>query len=140
MNHRIAVIMSAAFLSPLAVSAQSVQSRVAGAPADATVRFTFAAKPGVCGDGERISIRGGAGGRAAVTVSGREYGGDDWLRDCVEGPVELEIVRSDGRVVDAHAHVGGPARTSGIDLGRVAAEDAVAFLLSVDVLRSARER
>lgn len=140
MKHLIACVAGAALLAPVAGSAQSIQSRVAAAPADATVRFTFDAQPGVCGDGERISVRRGGRDAVNVTVRGREYRGDHWLRDCVEGPVELEIVRSGGRVVNAHARVGGPAGTGGIDLGRVAPDDAVAFLLSPDVLRSADER
>ena len=140
MNRLIAVLAGATLLAPAAASAQSLQARVDAAPANATVRFTFDARAGVCGDGERISIRNNARNGGSVTVRGREYSGQDWTRDCVEGPVEMKIERAAGRISDAHARVGGAARTGGVDLGKVAPADAVAFLLSTGVLRDAEER
>lgn len=128
------------------VAAQSLAERAAAAPADATVRFTFPSKPGVCGDGEHISIRNVSADGSTISSRGREYtmrsrtAESDWMRDCVEGPVELEIERRDGRISEVRPRVGGAPRTGGIDLGAVSPGDAVQFLLSPDVLRDTRER
>jgi len=130
--------------APTPAAAQSLAERVAAVPVDATVRFTFASKPGVCGDGEHISNPSRDG--STITRRGREYtmrsrtGDSGWMRDCVEGPVEVEIERRDGRISEVHPRVGGEGRAGGIDLGTVSPGDAVDFLLSTGVLRDARER
>ena len=90
------------------------------------VRFSFPSKPGVCGDGENIRITrdGGTSGRSD-------------LRECVEGPVRLEITRRDGRLADADVRVGGHPRGVDVELGGVTAAAAVEYLLSDDALRNA---
>jgi hypothetical protein len=143
----ITLLAGAALLAPAASAAQDLAARVNAAPAEATVRFTFDARPGVCGNGENISIRsvsdGGvtAGDQGRVYTSGsRSTARSDWLRDCAEGPVEMEISRAGGRITDAAARVGGRPRSGGVDLGRVQPAVAVAFLLDTDVLRAAADR
>lgn len=130
------LLAGAALLAPLPAAAQSLADRVNAAPADATVRFTFESRPGVCGNGENISMRGDSDD--AVTVRGRTYSG--WREDCTEGPVQMEIRRSGSRITDARARVGGDPHTGGTDLGPVDPEAAVTFLLSADVLTAADSR
>lgn len=103
-------------------SAQEVGSlarQVAAAP-DGTVRFRYAAREGVCGDGHHISIGDG------------NHDHDDW--DCQPGPIEIEIEKYDGRISDLDMWVGRPrssreaART---DLGTVGAREAADYLLDL---------
>jgi hypothetical protein len=146
----ITLLTGATLMAPVAaptpLAGQNLADRVAATPADATVRFTFASKPGVCGDGEHISMHDVSGGGATVTRGNRNYtvqsrrSGRDWMEDCVEGPVEMEVERNGGRITDVQPRVGGGPRTGGTDLGTVSPDDAVQFLLSADVLRNTRER
>ena len=136
MRHGMMTLLAgAALLAPIPAAAQSLAARVNAAPADATVRFTFESRPGVCGNGENISIRGDSDGGA--TLSSGTYG---WKDECFEGPVQMEIRRSGNRITDARARVGGEPRTGGTDLGAVDPEAAVTFLLSGDVLAAAGSR
>lgn len=149
-NRWITLLTGVALITPLAAPApltgQTLAERVAATPADATVRFTFASKPGVCGDGEHISIRDVSGDGSTVTRGNRNYtmqsrtSGRGWTEDCVEGPVEVEVERSGGRITDVQPRVGGESRAGGTDLGTVSPDEAVQFLLSTDVLRNTRER
>lgn len=142
----ITLLVGAALVAPAAAAAQSLASRVDAAPAGATVRFTFESKPGVCGNGENISIRSVSEDGVTIRERGREYtvgsrrSGTDWTRECIEGPVQMELSRTGQRISDAHARVGGELRTGGVDLGTVAPAAAVEFLLSADVLREAEGR
>lgn len=136
MRHTLTMLAGAVLLAPVPAAAQSLAARVNAAPADATVRFTFESRPGVCGNGENISMRGDSDD--AVVVRGRTYSG--WKEDCTEGPVQMEIRRSGSRITDARARVGGEPRTGGTDLGAVDPEAAVTFLLSADVLAAADSR
>lgn len=145
-HHLITFMAGAALLAPVPASAQNLADRVNAAPADATVRFTYESKPGVCGNGENISVHRDAGegmtiherGRSYTISSGRTSG--DWMAECTEGPVEMEIIREGRTITNAHARVGGTPRTGGVDLGNVAPDAAVAFLLDADVLSRAGGR
>lgn len=128
----------AAVLAP-AASAQSLAERVASAP-DGTAHFSYESKPGVCGDGENISIiRDGetvmSQGRTYRMKDGRVIGNG---RECVEGPVDVEITKSDGRITDVRVRVGGSRQGGGVEIGRVAPAEAVAFMLSDRVLRESQ--
>jgi hypothetical protein len=138
-------LAGATLLAPVPTAAQNLAERVSAAPADATVRFTFESQPGVCGNGESISVRR-PGDDVSVTGRGRRYTvnsgrtGADWMAECMEGPVEMEITRTGRTITDAHARVGGEARDATVDLGRVEPAAAIEFLLAADVLGSARGR
>lgn len=146
-HHLITFLAGTALLAPAPAIAQSLADRVNAAPADATVRFTYESKPGVCGNGENISVRRDAGdgvtiherGRTYTISSGRTSGGD-WMAECTEGHVEMEITREGRTITNAHARVGGTPRTGGVDLGGVAPAAAVAFLLDEGVLSRAGGR
>jgi len=100
---------------------QTVAQRVAAAP-DGTVRLSFAARRGVCGNG----------GHNITIVDHDEHG--EWESDCMPGPVRVSLRVKGGRVSDAHAYVGGrwrPAQGPTIDLGTVSAPQAASDLLTL---------
>ena len=103
-----------------AQEAESLARQVAAAP-DGSVRFNYAVRDGVCGDGHRISIG---------------YHEDDPEADwnCLPGPAWVEIEKSSTRIVDLDWWVGraqssrGTART---DLGEVRPSEAAEYLVSL---------
>jgi len=116
--------LSVVFAVPLAVGvsgalgAQSVADRV-NAVRDGTVRMSFAARPGVCGDG-----------MGSVWIRDARHDNERW-RSCVAGPIRLAIGRDNGVTVSVRTRVGGEwsASRAEIDLGTVAADDAAHYLL-----------
>jgi len=98
--------------------AQSVSDRVA-AVRDGHVRFSFEARPGVCGNGRNISTSRST---------------SDWEPWCEPGPLRVVVELRDRRVVDLDTYVGGrwrPRQEPVTDLGEMEPADAVAYLLSV---------
>lgn len=117
-----------AVLVPAQSRAQALASRVDAAP-DGRVQFSFAARPGVCGNG-RTYIQTGPN-----SYTGIFYGNSDALRSdpCVAGPVRVVIDRADKLPLSVQTYV-GPADSTlrGVtDLGRVRAQDAADYLLSL---------
>jgi hypothetical protein len=100
-----------------ALQAQSLARRVADVH-DGTVRLSFPARPGVCGDGQHnISLRQNAG---------------EWESDCEAGPVRIAVDRRDGKSTALRAYVGGRWRGAGaVDLGVVPAREAAGWLLQL---------
>lgn len=110
--------LAAVLAGASAVSAQSLAQRV-DRVADGTVRLSYAARPGVCGNGRNISTSHG----------GRH---DEWQAECEAGPVRLVIERQGGRTTDLRAYVGGRWRgTADADLGQVPAREAGQWLLAI---------
>jgi len=104
-------LLLVAIAAPLA--AQSIDRRVAAAP-DGLVRLSYAARPGVCGEG-----------RDATGV--REC-------NCEPGPVRLSLQVRAGRVTDVRVRVGGSwpvAAGATTDLGSVPAPEVARFLLAL---------
>lgn len=85
---------------------------------DGTVRMSFAAREGVCGNGRNnISLHDGGTSRG------------EWASDCEHGPVRLVVERHDGKTTDVRAYVGGQWRgQSTRDLGMVSAPEAARWL------------
>src|SRR5690606_6619945 len=138
-RHLINLIAGAALIAPAPALAQSLAARVAAAPADGVVRFTFESKPGVCGDGENIRVRRSTDD-VTVTRGRRSWSMRDGdLDECVEGPVQMELTRRGGRIADARVRVGGEPRTVDTDLGSTSAVSAVEYLLSEQTLLGADE-
>ena len=81
------------------LAAQSLASRIEGVK-EGTVRMSFAAREGVCGDGEH-SITYGSGRRG------------EWVGSCAHGPVRVVVQRDGGRTTDIRTYVGGAWRGSG---------------------------
>jgi len=116
-------------------SAQSVASRVDGAP-DGRVQFSFASRPGICGNGRTYIQTGPNSITGTVNYSGNFYGNfNDAMRadPCIPGPVRVVIDRADKLPLSVQTFV-GPADSTlrGVtDLGRVRAQDAADYLLSL---------
>lgn len=106
--------------------AQSLARRVASAP-EGRVQFSFAARPGVCGNG-RSYIQTGPN-----SFSGSWVGDDARRMDpCVAGPVRVVLDRADRAVITIQTYVGPPNVDQGTtDLGTVRPEEAAEYLLSL---------
>jgi hypothetical protein len=114
------------------VQQQSLERRVTGAP-DGSVRFSFAARPGVYGNGgNMISWDCDKGNCHSRQVDGNWDDHDDWNMPCDSGPVRVALSKSGGRITDLRVYVGGEWRTSTMatDLGTVSAKDAASYLLA----------
>ncbi len=112
-----------------AQSGQSIAERVHAAP-DGTVRFTFRARPDVCGSGNSVYVgnygsRNTSGERAAADV--------EWDADCGRGPVRIVLDVHDHAVTGLRSYVGGRWRAvNGVtDLGDVAPQAAAAYLVAL---------
>lgn len=95
---------------------------------DGKVRMSFAAGPGVCGDGDSsISMNGGRGWYV------RHRDSDNRKSDCERGPVGRVLTLRDGEVTKVRTCVGGswrsPSSTT-VDLGTVSAPEAADYLVS----------
>ena len=126
-----AVACSLAFPRPARAQQPSVAARVAAAPADASVRLSFPAREGVCGDGRRfISI-----GRSTITQDADVRRGDviGDRGSCVPGPVRVVLERRGGEVRRVRTYVGGEAATIA-----PAADSATADVGAVDPTEAAR--
>jgi len=62
---------------------------------DGSVRFSYAAREGVWGDGKNR------------TITDSRDGAGDWCRKCEPGPVRVELKLEHGRVADLEGWVGG---------------------------------
>lgn len=113
---------------------QPLERRVASAP-DGTVRFSFAAKPGVYGNGRNMISwdcdNGNCHNRQVDNFSDGDH--DDWNMPCDSGPVRVALTKRAGSITDLRVYVGGEWRssTNATDLGTIGARDAAAYLLSL---------
>ena len=122
---RIVLAAAVFLLPPTAGRAQNLAQRVASAP-DGAVQFTYAARPGVCGNG-----------RSYYSINGSMWFGsvnDNVMRSepCQPGPVRVVLGRAGKEIVDVNVYV-GPAQSSpgAADLGTVPAREAADYLLSI---------
>jgi hypothetical protein len=107
---------------PAAAGAQTLAQRIA-AVGEGRLRFSFAARPGVCSSGGH-----------SITIDDGDDERGEWESACVPGPVRVSIQVRGGRVEEADTYVGGRWRTAGpgtTDLGTVPAPQAAAELLAV---------
>jgi HEAT repeat protein len=116
-------VMRAAYLAlvagvPVSLAAQSLEQRVA-AVGTGTVRMSFAAHPGVCGDG-RNNIRS-------------RQDTDEWEEDCAPQPVRVAVRLREQQVMEVRTYVGGRWRSSGAvtDLGTVRPQEAAAYFIGL---------
>lgn len=118
MRRTAALLCLAAAAPPLA--AQTFGARVE-AIRDGTVRFEYPPRPGVCGNGDGVSIN-------------RQSDAYSWgNRVCETGPVHVSISRLDGQTITVRKRVGGHvgAASDEKDLGDVDAAEAARYLLSI---------
>ncbi len=111
------MLLTAVLASPL--SGQTLGARIAASRAD-RVTFTFAGKPGVCGDGENFNIRG---------VRQRHDPGEEW--NCAEGPVRVTLDRNGRTLMRIRTTVGGATPTGAEELGEVSPNEASDWLLAL---------
>jgi hypothetical protein len=94
--------------------------RIDAAP-EGRVRFQFAAREGVCGDGASINLH-------------RHGEEDARSRRCDDGPIRVDIEKSGRRIVDLDSWVGrSPSSRPDVrtDLGTVGTAEAAAYLLTL---------
>ena len=103
-------------LLPATLGAQSLEQRVA-AVGTGTVRMSFAAQPGVCGDG-RNNIR-------------TRQNDEQWEEDCSPQPVRVAIRLREHQLMEIRTYVGGRWRgAEGVtDLGTVPPQEASSYFL-----------
>jgi hypothetical protein len=120
MRPRLILAIPLALGSTGAARAQSIADRV-NAVRDGTVRMTFAALPGVCGDGA---------GSVWISDVRRAF---DGRRSCIAGPMRVAIGRDNGVTVSVRTRVGGEwsPRSSETDLGSVSPDEAAHYLLGL---------
>ncbi|MFL5612280.1 MAG: HEAT repeat domain-containing protein [Gemmatimonadaceae bacterium] len=113
-----------ALLVPSALAAQSFVRRVE-AVTDGTVRLTYAARAGLCGDG-RQTVRAGSAFISLPNTFGFGHGETDV---CFAGPVRVAIARSNGETVSYRVIVGGRwgSNDDATDLGVVSAPEAARY-------------
>lgn len=105
------------------LEAQSLASRVADVN-DGAVTFHYAARPGVCGDGESF-IRTGRSSYHGSFSTKRA------MEPCIFGPVQVRLTLEDGAVHRVETWV-GPRRSRGArDLGEVSAPEAARYLMTI---------
>lgn len=141
MRHLSTTLVVLLAASALSARAQDLSGRIARLPAG-EIRMTFAARPGVCGDGRTLIGDASAPGGMAVYWYGGEgwsdAGGGDLRRACVPGAVRVRLIKTSGAITDVRAYVGGEWQGPGGDLGAVPTTDAVTYLL--DLARNAPQR
>ncbi|HUC39372.1 MAG TPA: HEAT repeat domain-containing protein [Gemmatimonadales bacterium] len=125
-------MITLALLTLALVQQQTLERRIANAP-DGSVRFSYAAKPGVYGNGRnRISweCQDGNCRHNQTWDSDDNY---DWDTPCDSGPVRVALSKRDGKVYDLRVYVGGEWRTSttATDLGMIGTKDATGYLLAL---------
>ena len=121
-----ALVAIASLAATTNAAAQTLASRVDNAP-DGRVQFTYAAKAGVCGNG-RTYIQSGPN-----NYNGNFYDGMR-LDPCIPGPVRVVIDRADRQPLSIQTYVGPDTIAAGTtNLGRVRAQDAADYLLSLAV-------
>lgn len=115
------IVAMMAIAMPL--EAQSLASRVE-AVEDGAVTFHYAARPGVCGDGETF-----------VRTGPRSYHGS-WssnrpMEPCIYGPVQVRLTLDEGAVRRVETWVGPPRSREARDLGTVSAPEAARYLMTI---------
>lgn len=116
------VLTLALLLAPAPLAAQSLAQRLQAA-GDGTIRLSFAAREGVCGHANGITI-----------TSDDPDDDDEWVSDCERGPVRVWLRMRGGRVADAETRVAGrwrEVRAGTTELGLVPAREAVDLLLGL---------
>lgn len=124
-----------ALLLALALAQQpaSLERRIAAAP-DGSVRFNFAARPGIYGNGRNvISWNCRDGDCRSRQVDGNFSDVEDGSSACDSGPVRIALTKRGGLITDLRVYVGFEWRPTpgSTDLGTVGAREATAYLLGL---------
>ena len=132
MRRSILIALGLTGLAALPASAQSLATRI-GEVREGTVRFNYAARPDVCGNGENSISTGDRHVRRNVDDDGNDC-------PCEYGPARLSLAISEGTVNRIKIAVGSRWRDNGssriTDLGQVSPREAASYLL--DLARKSR--
>jgi HEAT repeats len=124
-----AALVVVASLVPPKVEAQNIARRVSQVR-DGRVRFTFAARPDVCGYGNSIS----RGGNTRMNWSSDISPDVAYDEECSHSPVRIVLLVDEGKITKLRTYVGGRWRTDTpnvTDLGAVSVREATDYLLSL---------
>jgi hypothetical protein len=111
------LILAIAGFIPVRLAGQALERRLASVE-NGTVHLSFAARPGICGDGVN-NIR-------------NQEESEEWESDCDSQPVRVALEIRERAVVGIRTYLGGRWRTaSGLDLGTVRPQEAVAYFLDL---------
>ena len=118
---------------PLPVLQGRLADRVGAAP-DGEVRFRYATRPGVCGNGRNVislECDDGYCGRRPGSFNGHDEDGGGC--PCEAGPARVALQLRGGKVTRLRAYVGGEWRGGGnvTDLGAVSSVVATRYLLDL---------
>jgi hypothetical protein len=118
MNRAAHLVAAILYLVPVRLPGQALEQRLAAYP-NGTVRLSFAARPGVCGDGLH-------------NVNTRQES-EEWEADCETQPVRVALRIRHAEVQSVHTYLGGHWRrgSSAHDLGTVGASEAAAYFLKL---------
>ena len=121
MTRAISLVVLAATFASTGAQAQRLAERIAGTR-DGLVSFSFAARDGVCGDGDQL-----------MRIGSSDFGG--WTRTrtapCVFGPVQVSLTLHAGDVERVQTRVGPPRDRGGVDLGAVSSREAASYLITL---------
>ena len=121
---------SALMLAPGLLGAQSLSRLIRDGHSD-RVAFTFAPRPGTCGNG-RNYLEDGFGGSQIEDANFSGYSRHSMQRECARGPVRVVATLIDGEVTRLRTHVGPPARSDDVrELGDVSVREATDYLRSL---------
>ena len=129
------LLLSLAIALSQPLGAQALPQRVA-ATATGFVTFSYATRPGVCGDGYAI-VMDEPEGQLVYTADGNVFSGNGgWGpmnvgRRCETGPARVRLTLRERRVTAIRTTVGGTANASDRDLGTVTASEAAGYLLDL---------
>ena len=112
------------------IQAQSLASRVA-AVEDGAVTFHYAARPGICGDGETF-VRTGRSSYHGSFSTRRA------MEPCIFGPAQVRLTLEDGEVRRVETWVGPLSSRGARDLGEVSATEAARYLMTIAERATAR--
>ena len=116
------------------LGAQDLSARI-NAVRDGMVRFNYASREDVCGDGE--TMIGWNGTHMQFSGNWSDFkDGRTWRERCIPGPLRVTVTRREGRSVRLKVMAGPPVddRSTVTDLGTVPVASAVRALL--DIARS----
>jgi hypothetical protein len=125
-------MITLALITLAIVQQQPLERRISSAP-DGSVRFSFAAKPGVYGNGRNMISWDCDKGNCHNQVDGNWNDHDDWDAPCDSGPVRVALTKRGATITELRVYVGGEWRpnTTATDLGMVSTKDAATYLLAL---------
>ena len=119
------MVLSALVAAGTVEAQPSLASRI-DAVKNGRVRVTYAADPGVCGNGMSWFRTKGRNDVSGTVINGNWSGTRDVEPSCEHGPVRLVVVRDSGETRELRPYVGGrwKADTGITDLGAVSSREA----------------